>query len=127
MSFSTGKKWGRLPYQEEKKYCVWLLASFNNLFFVCQLLRNILVHIPETKRQKKYVQIPVFLVFSFWISCWESQASRSTTELWGSVLPSPRLQEYYWEKTLQKSVEHSATVNSQALLWAGYKAQKICA
>lgn len=54
---------------KKKKNYRWLLASCNNLFFIFQFMCNILDYIPETKRQKKYVQISVWFFFSFWTSC----------------------------------------------------------
>lgn len=45
--------------KKKNNYC-WVLPSCNILFFVLQFLCNILTHVSQAKRQKKFVQIPVF-------------------------------------------------------------------
>lgn len=45
--------------KKKNNYC-WVLPSCSILFFVFQFLCNILTHVLQAKRQKKYVQIPNF-------------------------------------------------------------------
>lgn len=93
--------------KKKNNYC-WVLPSCNILFFVFQFLCNILTHVLQAKRQKKYVQIPNF----FFSSPVGSHSSSEASQTCGALIRlSPVLQDYCLKKTSQKSSEHPATVN----------------
>lgn len=84
--------------KKKNNYC-WVLPSCNILFFVFQFLCNILTHVLQAKRQKKYVQIPNFF---FLFTCWEPQLLRSITDLWGSYTAFPSVARLLFEKDFTK-------------------------